>query len=114
MKKLTTLMMLAMALLAFSVEQAWADGYTNWAVPTGVWTTGGNSILVEGPFGNREGCATTNAVSVPEDTDNLKLTTTMALSALLTSRSMRFYVIGCESYNGTTFNRAYSRNAELR
>lgn len=116
MKKKNTISVVMMAVCLLAAKGAWADGFTNWAVPTLIVTTGDGGMVVEGAFGNREGCYVADKVIIRGDTNNLKLVEAMVLSAHLTHREMRFYVIGCDSsYDNESMAWVYtSRHVMIR
>lgn len=104
---------LTLAVVLFTMlmgEYARADGFSNWAVPTQMITTGDGGIVVEGAFANSNNtCTERNSVIVKGDTNQLKLVEAMVLTALVTQKAMRFYMIGCDaSYDNVSMGLVYN------
>ncbi len=103
LKLFVTVLMVSMS------ENVWADGYTSYAIPTEIVTTGDEGITVAGLFGNHENCTMADKVIIRGNTTDLKFVKAMVLSALLTKQALRFYVIGCDSsFNGENLNWVYN------
>lgn len=109
---------LALMLSLTAARGALAAGYTNWAVPTQIMTTGDGGILVYGAFGNPAQCAVADKIHVQNDTNQLKLVEGMVLTALATGKAVQFYVVECstvEDDGDIVVNRAYqSRRIRIR
>lgn len=73
-----------------------ASGYSNWAIPTQVELVQGG-VLIAGQFGDPHSCGMPNYIFISQTDVKFNHALTLATSALMAGKEMRFYVSACTS-----------------
>lgn len=102
---------LGAVLLLFS-SVASAGGYTVYAQPTEIEVVN-NGLLIYGSFGNVMSCGYPNAVFYPATHQNYNVVSAMAMTAIVSGKTMKFYVDQCVSlsFHGINVNQAFNGSA---
>ncbi len=84
--------------VVFIANFSYAGDYSSWAVPTSIELVSGG-VLIKGDFGDPNECGKTDYIYVNQETKSYESVLSMALSALMGKREMKFYSNTCSPVN---------------